>query len=123
MRMDSTASRERSSRLPVLGRGGGGEAEVGGGDAGGVGHEDGSFEGVFELADVAGPGVGEKLLEGSGVEALDLFAVAAGVAGEEVGGEGGDVFAAVAEGGEADFDGVEAEEEVGAEAAFGGLGL
>ena len=57
----------------------------------------------------------------AGVEAGDLLAVARGVAGKEVCGEEGDVFAAFAQGGQVDFDGVEAEEEVFAEAAFGGF--
>lgn len=107
------------------GRGGAGlvEAEVGGFDLRAAGHEDGAFEGVVELADVAGPAMLQKGLDGGGFEAADLLAVTLGVAGEEVRGERGDVFAAFAERREMDFDGVEAEEEVGTEASGFDVGV
>ena len=53
------------------------------------------------------------------VEAGQLLAVVLGVLAQEVRGQNRDVFAAVAQGGQAEFDGVEAEEQILAEFALG----
>ena len=70
---------------------------------------------MFELANVALPGVGEEGLAGVGGEA-EVAAVGGAGFGEEVFGEEYDVVAALAEGGEDEGDHVEAVEEVFAEA-------
>ena len=77
----------------------------------------GSFDGVFEFADVAGPVIGKHGAEdvvgefdGDGGLAFD--------AGEEVMGEFGDVLFALAERGHTQADDVEAEVEVAAEFAL-----
>ena len=56
-----------------------------------------------------------------GSKPCNRAAIARGVAGEKVRGESGNVFAALAQGGRADLDCVEAEEQVFAEAAGGAL--
>src|SRR3954447_24072939 len=95
---------------------------------------------MVELADVARPGMGEEGGERSGLEAGQALAVAPPVLGEEVfgeerdvlgpgargggggvRGEEGAVLGREAQGGEADLDRVQAEEEVLAEAAGGHL--
>jgi hypothetical protein len=97
----------------------GAETEVGGADGLALRHEDRTLDGVIELADVAGPGVRQEGFDGAFFEAGDGLAVVLCVLAEEVGGEDRDVLAAVAERWQADFDGVEAEEQVLAEAALG----
>ncbi len=101
------------------GVGGAGELrgeEVGGEGAGG-GEDDAALHGVFEFADVAGPLVVEQDAEGLGGEGGGLGGVFGGVDAEEVLGEEGDVFAALAEGWELEGDDVKTIEEVFAEAA------
>ena len=95
----------------------GGEAEVGDFDDVFAGHEDGALDGVVELADVAGPGVVQHQLQRGGVDALHLLAIALRVAGEEMRGERRNIFAALAQRRQVNLDGIEAEEEVGAEIA------
>ena len=107
----------------AVGRGGVGRAGVGefgaddfvvdgflGVEGGEAAHE------VFEFADVAGPAMLAEAVERGAVQG---FGSHAGFAGffEEVAGEDGDVFEALAQGGEADGDDVEAVEEVFAELA------
>ncbi len=100
-----------------------GEAEVGGAqDVVGAG-DDGGFDGVAELADVAGPGPGAEAVVPGGLDAGDGVAVFVLGAGDEAVGEGTDVVGAVAEGGELDDDDVEAVEEVLAEGAVGDGGM
>ena len=91
--------------------------EVGGDEAGG-GKDDSALHRVFKLADVAWPLVVHEDAEGVGGEGAVARVVFFGIELQEVGGEEGDVFAAVAEGGELELDDVEAVEEVFAELAF-----
>ena len=92
---------------------GGEVAEV---EDGAAGEGAGALDGVLELADVAGPVVLHEEMEGVvgegvGDALLGLHAL------EDVRGEEGDVAAALAQGGDAQVDDVEAEVEVLAEAA------
>lgn len=81
--------------------------------------EDGRpFNDVLEFADVAGPAVGAELEAGGVAQAKAGLAELGGGEGDEVFGEGVDVGGAVAERGDFDREGAEAEVEVGAEAAF-----
>ena len=102
-----------------IGAGGDAEAEgdIAGGEDVGIGEDGGALEGIFEFADVAWPVV--AFHEGAGVfgEAEARVVAFFGEAVDEEAGEEGDVFGALAEGGEVEADDVEAVEEVFAEAA------
>jgi hypothetical protein len=78
---------------------------------------------VTQLADVSRPGVFEHHLDGAGVEAGQLFAIALRVAAQEVHGQQRDVFAALAERRQVNLDGIETEEQVLAEASGGNFAL
>src|SRR5690606_30371226 len=96
---------------------GGGEvcAAAGGGDA----REDGGLDGVRELADVAGPGVGVHARECGGREGADGPLVAGGEVVEEVTREEFEVAVALAERGQTVGEHEQAVVEVAAEATFG----
>ena len=79
----------------------------------------GAFHGVFQFAHVAGPGILHHLLHGGRREAGHLLAIARAILTEKVRGQQRNVFAAVAQRGQMDLDGVEAEEQVLAEVAGG----
>ena len=67
---------------------------------------------MLEFAHISRPGVLQELLHGGRREAIHLLAIAAAAAVEEVLGQQGDVFAALAQSGKMDFDGVDAEEQL-----------
>ncbi len=71
--------------------------EVVGGEDRVLGEDDGSFQGVVQLADVAGPGGGHQAADRRVVHAVDPLAQAAGVLGQQRGDQVGDVVAAVAQ--------------------------
>src|SRR5262252_9275803 len=99
------------------------EAQVAGLDDRPLRHQDGAFDGVVQLAHVAGPGVLRKRVYRRRVERSDEFAIVLGVQLQKMIGEQWDVFPAVAQRRYADFDRVQAEEQVLAEAAGGDLGV
>jgi hypothetical protein len=101
-------------------REGGGNGEVEGADGAVLGFEEGGFEDACEFADVAGPGVLEEAGERAGAEDDGALLVAAAEAFEEALGDGGDVFAALAQGWDGEPDGGEAIGEVGHEQALAG---
>lgn len=82
-----------------------------------AGEDGGGFEGLQKFADVASPGAleefGFKFGSDASGEGLSQDA------SEQVTGEAGDVFRAVAQGGEIDLEGAEAEEEIRTEFATG----
>ncbi len=92
---------------------GGEVAEV---EDGAAGEGAGALDGALEFADVAGPVVLHEEVEGFVGEGVGE-AVLAFHAFEDVGGEEGDVAAALAQGGDAESDDVETKVEVFAEAA------
>ncbi len=79
------------------------------------GEDDGAFKGVAEFADVAGPAVAAEEVHGVGGDVDDLRAVFPVEIFEEGAREDGDVFEAVAERREENFEDVEAVEEIFAE--------
>jgi hypothetical protein len=79
-------------------------------------HQGGALDGVVELADVAGPRVGEQRLQRRRLEARRVLAVAPGMGAEKVLRQEGDVLPPVPQGRQPDFDRVESEEQVLAEA-------
>lgn len=91
--------------------------EVAGAEEGKVGEDGGAFDGVFEFADIAGPGMGAEGVEGALGDAAGLTGAGMDFVAEEMGDEHGDVVLAFAEGGHGDGDDVEAVEEIFAEAA------
>jgi hypothetical protein len=97
--------------------------EVGEVDGALVAEEHGAFDDVFELADVAGPGVGEEGLHGEGGDVLNVEAHAGVVEAHEEADELWDVLGALAEGGEVEVDDFEAVVEVFAEGGFVDHGL
>ncbi len=92
---------------------GGEVAEV---EDGAAGEGAGALDGALEFADVAGPVVLHEQVKGFVGEGVG-DAVLAFHAFEDVRGEQGDIAAALAQGGDAEGDDVEAEVEVFAEAA------
>ena len=100
--------------------GAGGQGQVVWTDDAVFGFEEGSFQDAGELADVAGPTVLEEAGEGAGAEDDGAMLVACAEAVEEGLGEQRDVFAALAERGNGEADGGEAEGEVGHEQALTG---
>ena len=76
---------------------------------------------MFELTHVAWPGILHHLLHGGGRKLDHLLAVAGAIAAEKVRGKQRDIFSAIAQRGQMNLDGVDAEEQVLAEVA--GLGL
>ena len=82
-----------------------------------LGHQDGAFDRVIELADVARPAVIEQGLHRALIEAGELLAVVPRVMLQEVRGERRNILAALAQRGHADLDGIEAEQQILAEAA------
>src|SRR5690606_12540109 len=88
-------------------------------DSGAVTGEHGGFDGVGELADVAGPRVRLEASEGCGRERARGRLVALGEVVEEVVGEERDIAVAVAERGQAAGEDEQAMVEVSAEPAFG----
>jgi len=108
--MLSTASRLSSSRLWV---------EIGVLYARTTSHEDSTLNRMIEFPDVAGPAVLEHRFQCAGLEAGRSLAVASGIAGEEVSGENGNIFAAIAQRGKMNLYRVEAEEQILAKAALG----
>ena len=91
-------------------------------DRGAFGEAGGLGEGAFELAEIAWPGVAFEAGDGGFGEEAGGVAGLAGDAAEELGGEHGDVFGALAEGGHLDLDDGEAAVEILAELADGGEG-
>jgi len=98
------------------------EGKVGGADERAGRHEDGAFNGMIELAHIAGPLMREQGLDGLRLEAADVFAVTGAMLREKVSGKGGDLVAAFTDGGDMNFDGVETKEKIFAEASGGGFG-
>src|SRR5882757_8658543 len=97
------------------------QAKVGGLYTGTAGHEHGAFNCVIELPHVARPAVLEHGFQGTRLKAGAWLAIARGIAGKKVPGKHGDIFAAVTQWGKMNLDGVEAEQEIFAEAALGAL--
>ena len=95
------------------------EFEVEGGDAFGVGHDDGALDAILEFADIAWPGVEGESAEGIGGEREGSFGIFGGVTVEEFVGDEEDIIGAVAEWGEGDDDDGEAEVEIFAKSAIG----
>jgi len=91
----------------------GGQGKVFGADDAVGGLEEGGFEDGGEFANVAGPAVLEESGEGTGAEEDRALLVAEADALEEGLGEGGDVFAAEAQGRNGEANGGQAEGEVG----------
>src|SRR5271157_3277956 len=87
----------------------GGDGEVFGADDAVDGIEQGGFKDAGELAYVTGPVVLEEAGHGSGAEGDGALLVAGADAVEQGLGEGGDVFAALAQGRNGEADGGEAE--------------
>ena len=98
------------------GGGGRGAGDVGGdvgeGELGALGEHDHVFDGVFELAHVAGPGVGDQGVAGFGVHAVDFFAEALHAAAQDVINQQRNIITAGAERGEFDHRAFDAEIEV-----------
>lgn len=90
--------------------------EVAGAEEGEVGKDGGTFDGIFEFADIAGPGMGAEGVEGALGDAAGLTGAGVDFVAEEMGDEHGDVVLAFAEGWHGDGDDVEAVEKVFAEA-------
>ena len=82
-----------------------------------VGKDDGAIDGVFELADVAGPVEGGEQGQGLARTAGDALAFLDIEAGDEVVDQGRDVLAALAQGRSLDREDVEAIEQILAEGA------
>src|SRR6266545_1714825 len=99
------------------------EPEVLGLHLGAVGHEHRPLDRVVELPHVPRPGVLGEASHGRGLEAGDALSIALGVLAEEVGGEEGNVLPPLAQGRDPDLDGVQAEEQVLAEARRRHLGV
>src|SRR5262245_40656092 len=99
------------------------EAQVAGLDDRPLRHQDGAFDGVVQLAHVAGPGVLRERVHRRRVERRDEFAIVFGVELQKMVGEQRNVFPAVAQRRDADFYRVQAEEQVLAEGPGGALGL
>src|SRR5882757_5333442 len=97
------------------------QAKVGGLYTGTAGHEHGAFNCVIEFPHVARPAVCEHGFQGTRLKAGGWLAIARGIAGKKVPGKHGDIFAAVTQWGKMNLDGVEAEQEIFAEAALGAL--
>ena len=110
-------------RLPGVGRlnrcRGGAEQQRLGGDRPTVAQDHGLLHGVLQLADVPWPGVLDELVLGRGVESRDRLLVLRGVALEELPAQGQNILAALTQGRQVDVDGVDAVEEVFAEAPLG----
>src|SRR5579862_7184 len=95
----------------------GGEAKISCFDLAAARHQHRALDGVVQLADVARPWMLQHRLNGPAVDSLHLLAVALNIAGEEVRGQGRDIFAAFTQRRQVNLYGVEAEEQVGAESA------
>src|SRR5450432_1575182 len=85
-------------------------------------HQHGALHGVIQFAHVARPGVGQQRLDGRFIEPREGLAVVLRVLPQEVGGQNGYIFAPVAQRRQAEFDGVEAEQQVLAKLALGHFG-
>ncbi len=107
-------------RLGGRGEGVVGEGEIGGADDAVGGFEERGFKDARELAHIAGPVVLEEAGEGAGSEDDVALLIAGGDALEQGLGEGGDVFAALAQRRDGEADGGEAEGEVGQEETLAG---
>ena len=107
----------------VLVAGAGGEFEIASVHLFTIGHDDAAFEAVFEFADVAGPGVAGDRGEGFLGEAAQVAVEFAVEAAEEEAGEQHGVARAFAQRWNAHGDGVQAVEQIVAEAAVGDLFL
>src|SRR5262249_47601904 len=83
------------------------------------GEDDRALDDVLQLPDVAGPGVLHQGVHGLGRNGLDLPAHSPGDLVREMADEPGDVVAALAQGGQAEGEHVEAVIEVAAELAIG----
>src|SRR5262249_24857310 len=77
-----------------------------------LGHEDGAFDDVVELAHVAGPGMIRERLQSRRSERLETFAVMPGMFAQEVCGEQGDVLPPRAQRGHMNLDGVESKQQI-----------
>jgi hypothetical protein len=97
--------------------------EVAGLEEAGAGEDDGAFEGVAEFADVPRPGVGLEDFQSLRGDAFDLALMALVEVPDDGFAEGGQVAGALAEGGHADLEDLEAEVKVFAEAAGADLFL
>src|SRR5439155_242522 len=80
-------------------------------------HEHGSLDRMIELPHVARPGMAEQHLHGVRRELHCGFAIACGVAVQEMRGEQRDIGAPLAQWGKPDLDRVETEQQIFAEAA------
>ncbi len=96
------------------------EGEVSGADDAVAGFEEGGLKDAGELADVARPVVLEQAGERAGAEDDGALLIAGADAVEQGLGEGGDVFAALAQRRNGEANGGEAEGEVGEEQALAG---
>lgn len=102
-----------------FGRGGSDKAEVGGEDHGPVAaHNHGGFDGVFEFADVAGPGAGFEAIERGAVERLKRDALGGANLLHEMTGERLDIAGAVAERGQPDLENIQTVEKILTEEAL-----
>src|SRR2546423_6159939 len=100
----------------------GAQAEVPGAHERAGGEQDAALDGVIEFADVSGPGMLVKDLRCDGIKSGDGFAIALGIAAEKVMREQVDIFVAFAQWREMNFDGVETEKKILAEASGSGFG-
>ena len=82
-------------------------------------HEDAPLDGVIELADVARPWMIEERLECRGFETGQRLAVTLGMLPEKIRGERRDVFAPLPQRRQANFDGVDPEQQVLPETSSG----
>ena len=87
----------------------------GDGEALARGEDDGPFDNIAQLADVAGPGVMYQCFHHFRWDGVDVLAHPGGKFLDEIADQGGNVLPAFAEGGEGDGEDVDAIEEVGSE--------
>src|SRR5947208_6181343 len=92
-------------------------------DASALRHEHSSLDRVIELPHITGPRMAEQQLHGIWREFLRRFAVAGGVAAQEIRGEQRDIGAPLAQRRESDLDRVETKQQILAEAPGFHLGL
>ena len=76
---------------------------------------------MVEFADIPRPSVLKQRLRGGDIEGGDLFSVALRILSQEMVGEQGNILAPLAQWRQMDFDGIQPEEQVFAEAAAGDL--
>src|ERR1017187_2070524 len=82
-------------------------------------HQHGPLHGVIQLAHVARPGVGQQRLDGGFVKPRQRLAVVFGMLAQKLAGQNRDILAPVAQRGQAELDGVQAEQQILTEPALG----